>query len=329
VNVIISVIVPNHNGSATIGTCLHSLFSSRYPDFEVIVVDDCSSDNSIDIIRQFPCRLIRLDRHGGASKARNTGARESRGEALFFIDADCVVQEDTLARVADAYRNAPGSVTGGSYTPVAHDDSFYSTFQSVFINYSELRNPVPDYIASHAMVIGKGVFENIGGFAEDFMPILEDVEFSHRLKRGGVRLSMDSAILVRHIFHFTLTKSLRNAVKKTKYWTGYSLSNSDLTNDSGTASRELKINVASSCMSWLLLLCYLISREGFFLFCMLIVATLNIISNRGLIHAFFRAKGWLFGICASLYYGVIYPLPIVAGGISGTLFYFQSRRTAL
>ncbi len=325
----ISVIVPNHNGSATIGTCLHSLFSSRYQDFEVIVVDDCSSDSSIAIIRQFPCRLIRLEQNGGASKARNTGARESRGDVLFFIDADCVVQEDTLARVAEAYRNAPHSVTGGSYTPVAHDDGFYSTFQSIFINYSELRNPAPDYIASHAMVIGKLVFEKSGGFAEDFMPILEDVEFSHRLKSAGVRLSMDSAILVRHIFHFTLTKSLRNAVKKSKYWTGYSLGNSDLTNDSGTASRELKFNVASSCMSWILLLCYLISRESFFLFCMLIVTTLNIISSRGLLHAFFRAKGWPFGIRAALYYCVVYPLPIVAGGISGTLFYFQSRRAAL
>jgi len=324
----ISVIVPNHNGSATIGTCLRSLFSSRYQAFEVIVVDDCSSDSSIDIIRQFSCRLIRLDRHGGAAKARNTGARESCGDVLFFIDADCVVQEDTLTRVAEAYRNSPDSVTGGSYTPVAHDDCFYSTFQSVFINYSELRNPAPDYIASHAMVIGKGIFEKSGGFAEDFMPILEDVEFSHRLKRAGVRLSMDSAILVRHIFNFTLTKSLRNAMKKTKYWTGYSLGNSDLTNDSGTSSRELKINVASSCMSWLLLLCSLLSRESFFVLCMLIVASLNIISSRGLIQAFFRIKGWPFGIRAALYYCFVYPLPIVAGGISGTLFYFQTRRTA-
>ena len=324
----ISVIVPNHNGSATIATCLRSLFSSHYQAFEVIVVDDCSSDGSIDIIHQFPCRLIRLDRREGASKARNTGARESCGDVLFFIDADCVVQEDTLARVADAYRNAPDSVTGGSYTPVAHDDSFFSTFQSVFINYSELRNPAPDYIASHAMVIGKSIFEKSGGFAEDFMPILEDVEFSHRLKRAGVRLSMDSAILVRHIFHFTLKKSLRNAMKKTKYWTGYSLGNSDLANDSGTASRELKINVATACMSWILLFCYLGSRESLFLLCMLIVTALNIIYSRGLMQAFFRVKGWPFGIRAALYYCCIYPLPIIAGGISGMLFYVQTRRTA-
>ena len=321
------MIIPNHNGSATIGTCLHSLFSSRYQPFEVIVVDDCSSDGSIDIIRQFPCRLIRLDPHSGASKARNTGAKESSGDALFFIDADCVVQEDTLARVADAYLRNPHLIIGGSYTPVAHDDSFYSTFQSVCINYAELKKQTPDYVASHAMVIGRGIFEKSGGFPEDFMPILEDVEFSHRVKKAGVRLTMDSSILVRHIFNFTLKKSLRNAMKKSKYWTGYSLGNSDISQDSGTASYELKINVVSACMFWLLLLCFMLSGESFFLLCMLIVAIANIIASRRLIQAFFRVKGRPFGIRATLYYCVIYPLPVIAGGVSGTLRYVQSRRT--
>ncbi len=323
----ISVIIPNHNGSATIGICLQSLLSSRYKAYEVIIVDDCSADDSIDIIRRYPCRLIRLDRHSGASRARNAGARASRGNLLFFVDADCVVQEDTLTRVAEAYRKNPDCVIGGSYTPVAHDDSFYSTFQSIFINYSELRNRSPDYIASHAMVIDKHVFARCGGFAEDFMPILEDVEFSHRLKRAGVRLIMDSTILVRHIFNFTLAKSLGNAMKKTKYWTGYSLGNSDLASDSGTASLELKINVVSACICWLLLFCYVLSQENFFLHCMLFVTVLNIIYSRGVLRAFFRVKGWPFAFGAALYYCFLYPLPIVAGSISGTLFYFQMRRT--
>ena len=325
----ISVVIPNHNGSATIGTCLQSLFSSRYPAFEVVVVDDCSSDSSIDIIRHFPCRLIRFDHHAGASKARNAGARESSGDALFFIDADCVVQEDTLARVADAFLGNPDRIIGGSYAPVAYDDSFYSTFQSVFINYSELKNQEPDYIASHAMVIGTEIFVKNGGFPEAFMPILEDVEFSHRLKRNGVRLLMDSSILVRHIFNFDLRRSLRNAVKKSKYWTGYSLKNSDITRDSGTASHELKINAASACLFLLFLLCSMIFRESFFLLSAVIVGMTNLVLNRKLIQAFFRAKGQSFGIRATLYYCLIYPWAVIAGGVSGTVLYVQSRRAAL
>jgi glycosyltransferase involved in cell wall biosynthesis len=324
----ISVVVPNHNGSATIGTCLQSLFSSSHPAFEVIVVDDCSSDKSVDIIRQFPCRLIRLDRHAGASRARNAGAEASSGDVLFFIDADCVVQEDTLARVADSVLRNPDRVIGGSYTPVAYDDGFYSTFQSVFINYSELKNHEPDYIASHAMVIGKELFVKSGGFPEAFMPILEDVEFSHRLKRSGVRLLMDRSILVEHIFNFDLKRSLRNAMRKSRYWTGYSLAHSDITRDSGTASHELKINAASACAFLLLLLCFMIFRQGFFLFSAVIVGISNLLLNRRLIGAFFRAKGQSFGILATLYYCFIYPWPVIAGGVSGTVLYVQSRWAA-
>lgn len=322
----ISVIIPNHNGSATLGTCLHSLFSSPVQPSEVIVVDDCSSDGSVDIIRRFPCRLVRLEQHSGAAKARNAGARASSGEALLFIDADCVVQEDTLARAATAHLKNPDCVIGGSYTPVAHDDSFYSTFQSVFINHSEFRNDPPDYIASHAMLIGRDVFMKSGGFPEDFMPILEDVEFSHRLKRAGVRLMMDSTILVRHIFNFDLKKSLRNAMRKSKYWTGYSLGNSDLMQDSGTASLELKINVISGCLLWLFLCFYALSHDGVFLSSALIIGLVNLVVSRTLILAFFRAKGPMFGILATLYYCFIYPWPVIAGGLSGTLVYFQQRR---
>ena len=81
----ISVIIPNYNGSSTIGRCLEAAFSSEYDNFEVIVTDDCSTDNSIEIIKEFPCKFISLDKHSGASKARNTGAENSSGKILFLL----------------------------------------------------------------------------------------------------------------------------------------------------------------------------------------------------------------------------------------------------
>src|SRR3990172_12839926 len=92
----ISVIIPNYNACATIGRCLEAVFSSRYENFEVIVVDDCSTDDSVEIIERFPCKLIRLPARSGAARARNVGALSSTGELLFFTDSDCFVLEDTL-----------------------------------------------------------------------------------------------------------------------------------------------------------------------------------------------------------------------------------------
>ena len=324
----VSVVIPNYNGRATIGACLQALFSSPYPPFEVIVVDDRSTDTSVKIIGQFPGRLVRLEQHGGASKARNTGAANSSGQVLFFIDADCVVQEETLLHVADAYEKHRDSVIGGSYTPVAFDDTFFSTFQSVFVHYSELKNLEPDYVASHAMVISRELFEKTGGFPEDFMPILEDVEFSHRLRRSGVKLLMDDRILVRHIFNYDLKKSFRNAFRKSKYWTVYSLTNKDLLADSGTASVELKFTLFSACLSWVCLTAFIGSFDPFFIACLILLTIMTLLISRGLIRAFVRAKGRSFGVRAALYYSLLYPLAVAAGVTAGTLLYLQSRRRA-
>ena len=126
---LISVIIPNHNGEKTIGLCLEAAFSSHHNNFEVIVVDDCSTDNSVNIIKKFPCKLCRLTEHGGASKTRNVGARESSGEALFFIDADCLLLPYTLEKASLAYQaNGPKVAVGGTYTKLPFDKTFFSIF---------------------------------------------------------------------------------------------------------------------------------------------------------------------------------------------------------
>ena len=115
---LISIIIPNRNGEATIGLCLEAVYRSTYEPFEVIVVDDDSGDRSVAEVERFPCRLVRLDRHGGASAARNAGAAASRGEILFFTDSDCLLEADTLAIAAAAFaQHGPEVIVGGTYTP--------------------------------------------------------------------------------------------------------------------------------------------------------------------------------------------------------------------
>lgn len=313
----ISVIIPNYNGSSTIETCLGAALSSDYPAFEVIVVDDCSTDSSAEIIEKFPCRLVRLERHAGAAGARNEGVLQSRGEILFFTDADCVLARDTLSRAARAMEGREDSVIGGTYTWIPHDNAFFSAFQSIFVHHFETKRSIPDYIATHAMVIGRELFEKSGGFAENFMPILEDVEFCHRIRSSGHRLMMDPLILVSHIFNFTLLKSLRNAFRKSAFWTEYSMKNRDLFADSGTASKELKLNVASFLACLLLLLFFWFSKEATFLYLLLLVVVFDLFSNRGLIRAFLRSKGFPFAVAATLYYTALYPVAVGAGASLG------------
>jgi glycosyltransferase involved in cell wall biosynthesis len=318
---LISVIVPNHNGEKTIGHCLDAVYGSTYDNFEVIIVDDCSVDSSVSIIEQYPCKLLRLTEHGGASKARNTGAQNSKGELLFFIDADCLVQPDTLSIVALAYQQGgPDVVIGGTYTLMPFDQHFFSIFQSVFNHCAETKNlKNPDYIATHAMVIAAGLFKTIGGFDEHFMPILEDVEFSHRLKEKNYQLLMDEAIQVQHIFNFNLLRSLKNGFTKSKYWTRYSIANKDLLGDSGTASQGLKFNVVSCFLSLFLLLGAITLGLAYLAVPVLLLLAVNLLLNRSLIHAFYKTKGFGFTVLAVLYYIMLYPLAVGLGALNGLI----------
>jgi glycosyltransferase involved in cell wall biosynthesis len=322
----VSVIIPNYNGSATIETCLRAVFSSDYPRYEVIVADDCSTDNSAEIIAKFPCKLVKLDRRSGAAGARNAAALRSSNDILFFTDADCVVAPDTLSRAARSLGGRKAAVIGGTYTGIPCDDTFFSTFQSIFVNYSETKNPVPDYVATHAMVISRELFRKSGGFPEDFLPILEDVEFSHRLRRSGVALAMDPLILVRHIFNFTLARSLRNGFRKSTFWTEYSLANRDALADSGTASRELKLNVVSFFLSVLLVLSSSLSGKVTLLSLLPVIAGLNIFASRGLLRAFHQTKGLPFALAATAYYLLLYPAAVGAGAITGIARFFRTGR---
>ena len=325
---LISIIIPNYNGSQTIGKCLESIFAFNDDDREVIVVDDCSEDGSLDVIGKYPCRLIQLEKHAGASAARNAGAFNSRGDVLFFIDADCLLKENTLLIIRNHLSAQPADVViGGTYSPVPQDPAFFSRFQSAFINYFETKNSSnPDYLATHALVIHAEIFRKLGGFTENFLPILEDVEFCHRLRRAGYRLIMDPDLQVRHIFNLSFVRSIRNAVKKTRYWVMYSLVNRDLFADSGTASREIKLSGAIWLAMVVLAFLSLVSGQRGFLMPLPLLWASGVFVNRYLFKAFFKAGGTFFALMAGTYYVIVYPAAVWTGALMGAVQYFRQKK---
>ena len=103
----------------------------------------------------------------------------------------------------------------------------------------------------------------------------------------------------------------------------YSLGNKDVFKDSGTASRELKVNVLSNFLILLFLLFYFYLTSKLFLLIPLLIVCLNLYVNRNLLRAFYRAKGTFFSIPASLYYTMLYPLAVGAGSLTGMIEYFR------
>jgi len=323
---LLSIIIPNYNGAVTLDLCLRAATAITDESLELIVVDDGSTDRSVDIIRRYPCKLVQLAEHAGASRARNTGARYSRGDILFFTDADCLLSQEALSLVRRRMSAATDNVViGGSYTPQPYDELFFSRFQSAFIHYSETKQALaPDYIATHALAIKATAFRRSGGFNETMGPILEDVEFSHRLRRADIKLEMEPGLQVQHIFNYSLLDSWRNAIRKTRYWIQYSLNNQDLLTDSGTASLELKFNVSTFYLSLVLLLISFVGHPST-LPAVVLLTSINLLLSRGLLKAFYVANGPVSGIGSILYYLLVYPIPIGIGSLAGLAGFMRSR----
>jgi len=95
----ISVIIPVYNAGQTLAGCLDGIFALDYGNFEVIAIDDCSDDNSVEIIKRYPAKLISLPERRGPAYARNAGVSMADGEIVAFLDADCLVPKDWLKKI--------------------------------------------------------------------------------------------------------------------------------------------------------------------------------------------------------------------------------------
>ena len=109
----ISIIVPIHNNEKTLPLCLESIFNQTVKPTEIILVDDGSADNSLEVLKQITNKESELrikiveQQNKGAPAARNNGFDESRGEFILFLDADVIMEPEMLEKMLEALRANP------------------------------------------------------------------------------------------------------------------------------------------------------------------------------------------------------------------------------
>lgn len=198
----ISVVVPVFNGGEMFGACLDHVLASGFPDHEVVVVDDASTDGAVPA-PSGRVRVIRHDRNRGVSAARNRGAVEAAGEIIVFLDADVLVPPDFLARIAAAFDAAPGlGCLQATCAPVAANRGFAPALLALSWRHGWLRGGASaSALNSYAFAIRRSLFLESGGFDQRFGTALggEEVEYGYRLSRVA-RLEVDPSLEVRHRF---------------------------------------------------------------------------------------------------------------------------------
>ncbi len=243
-----SIVIPVHNEEENVAAALKSIRVSTFGAFEVIVVDDCSTDGSVEAARAFPVRILRQERNLGPSLARNRGAAAARGKFIVFTDADCLFSPDLLEQTARRLREERLQVLGGTYQKISVDGTFAADFQAIMDHFYETRKPAADYLAAHYLVIERELFARTGGFRCDELigraAACEDLELSRRLIQMGFLLRVFPDLAVGHYFGFGLRRALANAFRKSRHWVKYLSAAGRLAGDTGVGSRELKTSVA-------------------------------------------------------------------------------------
>jgi glycosyltransferase involved in cell wall biosynthesis len=197
----VSVVVASYNGERTLELCLNSLKSLNYPDYEVILVDDGSTDHTQQICRKFPfVHYIRHEKNMGLSVARNTGITASTGEIVAFTDSDCRADEDWLYYIVSDLLNSEFTGIGG-HNLLPPDDSWVAAAVMVSPGgpaHVMLTDRLAEHIPGCNMAFYKWALEEIGGFDSIFRKAGDDVDVCWRLQQQGYKLGFSPAGFVWH-----------------------------------------------------------------------------------------------------------------------------------
>ena len=209
----ISVIVPACNSTLHLPRCLDALARSEYLQFEVIVVDDCSTDDTASIGERYGARCLRTPQRMGPAGARNLGAQAAGGEILLFVDADVVVPPGTLRLVAEDFVRDPElAAVFGSYDDQPAWQSFISQYKNLMHHYvHQTSSELATTFWAGCGAMRKAVFEEFRGFDAEtyFTPSIEDIALGLKLTQSGRRIKLDKRIEVKHLKRWTVQNLLR------------------------------------------------------------------------------------------------------------------------
>jgi GT2 family glycosyltransferase len=195
----ISVVVCSCNGARTVRECCEGLRKIDYPDFEVIVVDDGSTDGTGAIAREYGFRVISTPNRG-LSNARNTGAHAATGEIVAYIDDDAYPDPHWLSYLAQTFLNTDAAAVGGPNIPPPGDGALADCIANA--PGGPVHVLVSDHEAEHIpgcnMAFRKAELDAIGGFDPQFRVAGDDVDLCWRLQERGRSIRFCPAAMVWH-----------------------------------------------------------------------------------------------------------------------------------
>lgn len=213
----VSLIIPAYNAQAVLPDCLAAVKQSTCEPLEVLLVNDGSTDETAQIAAGFGVRVLDSSHaQSGPAAARNVAAAVAQADVLMFVDADVVIQPDTIHRVRQHFVEDPtlGAVFG-SYDQNPADPGFLSQYKNLqhhFVHHAS--NPDAETFWAGCGAVRRTCFEAVAGFDSDrfAVPSIEDIDLGYRLRSRGYRIRLDPDIQVCHLKKWTFWPLLKTEV---------------------------------------------------------------------------------------------------------------------
>lgn len=202
----VSVVVCTYNGGKTLRECLKALEQLNYPDYEIIIVDDGSTDNTQEIVKDFSNVVNLLQKNMGLSDARNKGWAAARGDVIAYTDSDCMPDRDWLYYLVHSLLSGPYAAVGGPNLSPPARNWIQATVAVAPGSPSHvlLSDTVAEHVPGCNMAFHRWAMEAIGGFDSRFRKAGDDVDVCWRLIERGEKIGFSPAAVVWHHRRFTI-----------------------------------------------------------------------------------------------------------------------------
>jgi O-antigen biosynthesis protein len=195
----VSVVVCSYNGAKTIGRTCEGLLEVDYPDLEVIVVDDGSTDETAAIAGEFGFRLIRTENQG-LSAARNTGAEAATGEYVAYLDDDAWPDVHWLKYLVHTFEQGEFAAVGGPNIPPPDEPAVARCVASspggpIHVLFDDVR---AEHVPGCNLAVRRSVLHGLGGFDPVFRVAGDDVDLCWRLQENELEIGFSPAAMVWH-----------------------------------------------------------------------------------------------------------------------------------
>jgi glycosyltransferase involved in cell wall biosynthesis len=323
----ISIVIPTYNAEKYMPALLDSIFRNKVDDMEVVIVDDCSTDDTVRISKSFPVRVIEMAKNSGPAKARNIGVEAAKGDIIYFLDSDVIVLDGAIKEVKDYFdQNPSAKCVIGICSTEPLNKGFVSKYMAMFeyIHLIGQANQKVSVFAPRCGAIKRDFFLEIGSYDENYKGAdVEDFELARRINRQA-EIILNPEIMVRHQFA-NFRQALKIYSRRTVMWVHLFLKEKQLDNAGPTSPNN---GLAAICAFFSFISLFLLPMTGIAKPVFIVLIALYIFFNLKLLNFIKNEAGLGFAVKA-LFLNYLLGVEIMVSAIYGVLSYPFSDKEIL